>query len=1648
MENSPKYFIHLFFLLFICFNILLSEECPRDKPLFKSNECTSVYCTSEELSSNECIISNKYIKIQWINNFHIFQEKNMQHISVSENYKGELFLSSQKISDDYDKYLMAFNNEGEGLFYDKDQDKYNCFRVIDFAAGEFSDYNNYIEIDDKGYLIGVPTDDDIYLIDYMDNKIKQFDIRPISKGADIIFQMNNSKNMVFTAYVYCKDSLDNLCYFHFQKYKISATNLERVQNITEKNAVKGSRIFCNQNEKGYIFCFYSIKVGENVTYEYDENDDMDIPIYTPVLNTFVSVINPETFKFDDVLLIDQSYSIDRIFDETIHLKNDLYIVAHSLEEYTIKVEFKSVSINESSKNITIIYNDYFPNIKEIYLNKDKKFFIKYGSFKKNDLYKINDNKFVIFLKEYSKNSLKHTNSILLLYIFSIFNNDQNINVRRYSIDFELYNKRIIDDIRGYSLGKYFGVLLGLTQTKDDSVSVATFITFGYVNSTEPEKYDTKLKYNNTNSKIVLSKYINEIENNLFGYKFVGVKIISLPSEEDSGIFINSITNDKIEVDDIVSRETELQFILSNSYKKGIYKIQFVGIVKEPPYEEMNELCEELMEYPKNTDIDEKDFYEPKTLVGKKVNFKFRLSDCYDSCDKCSSFSEDDNDHKCISCRTGFYFKEDTNNCYDKIDTKYYFDKDNKIFRECYKNCLTCWGKENSPNNMNCLSCENDFKFYNRSNNCLNCPKFVNFEQTECINEIPDGYFLEDEDLGSMGKCHYLCKTCNSGPYIDNYNHNHMNCKSCLFSNRKFNPMFEGDCPDSPETEDSETPMDGKCPIDKPILKNGKCQLIYCTNLEFKNDICKILNPIVQKQWLNNFHIFSELNTSSISLANDIVENTKIILFAQNLQNGYKEKYLYGFYNNGTGIFYNKNKNIFDSFKKMDFPESQKLIDDISYIEMDYEGYLLSTPLENNLYLIDYTDDKIAKKPINTTNYLTFNKIILMEKEDESRIPDYLTCYIYCKDKTKLDDECYLMMKDYEAEEEELTEKVSMKEAIKVHYNSQLHCYKDEQNYIRCAYTKYGDDSKLKHVLGMFSSGSLSLREEFILEDKYDNEPTFDSMIRLRNYICIIAYSSSDNKNIIKILIKKIQIDSSGNKFIMNDFISQIPQILLNEDNLYKFEGAKSSSNSLVKINTEKFALLVNNFKYSNSDLNSEMVIFILNIYDSNTKINVRHYIIDFALYNSLVDGKIIGYNLNGFFGALIELTSPGNKELKRASFFTFGYVNSTIDINPLEGNNILIEKKEKIKLINYFGSIENNLFGYDFSVIKVISVPDEKNCGYFRSNIDNKLRKGDLLSNNIEIEFVMSETAKTGNYSIVFAPILKEPESYDIMNAYCKKLETYPKNESDNEKNFYKPGEILGKYFSFNFYINNGLLCNDNCKTCYEESKDMFNQQCIKCKENYYKVNGTNNCFNRMTDSYFLDKDKELFMPCHKNCLSCNNYGNDTNMNCSSCEDDFDFYKKSSNCLNCPKYVDFSQEKCINEIPDGYYLDNPTLGIIDKCYDLCKTCLKKPTFENGILYMNCKTCKYSNRNFITKIEGNCPDTQDEKNSEDQSNKDGISFALVLIIISSIVILFIVVSFIFYKRYNNNKLNDNDKDYFSMKGKEKGKNINLEDEPIN
>jgi len=1642
LKMKIRYIFLYLSILFSLININSAVNCPRNNPILKSDQCQLIYCTQEEYLSQKCIISNEFTKIQWLNKFHIFNENNMYHISVSENDKGELFLSSQKVSDDYDKYLFAFSSDGEGLLYDKQKEKYTSFEIIDFPRREYADYNKYVEFDGKGYLMGVPTDDDIYLIDYMNNTIKDYNIYPISQSSDTIFQMKNLVNTYFTAYMFCKDQFTKNCFIHFQSFQLNSTHLIKINNITNVPADVNTRIDCNQNDKNFIFCFYTKK---KLVKEQDYYDN----IYS--YEHYLSLINPNTLNLDDTILIDGNFDKERMFDETINLKDNLYILAYSIEDEVIKVLFKDINVDENNK---IKYEDHFKNIKEVFINKDISFKLKEGHFRKNDLCKINNNKFTILLKDYTKKN-SNPNSVLLIYIFTIFNNDKNINVRRYSIDFELYNKNIADDVRGYNLGNFFGIVLGLTKDMTSPKSISTFMTFGYVNSTEQENIDIKFLKNDTNSKIVLSDYINEVENNLFGYKFLGIKIISIPDEKDSGYFIDKKTNKKIIKDDLISREdNELKFILSDTYKKGIYSIAFAGALQEPSYQEMNQFSEELVSYPEGDNTSEESFYNPKILIGKKMNYKFRLSECYYTCDTCSEQSGNEKDHKCITCKNGFYFIEGTNNCYDKIDTKYYFDDEQQVFLPCYRSCLTCSTKQDDIFHQNCLSCENGFKFYNKSNNCLSCSNFTNFEQTMCINEIPNGYYLEDKELGILGECHELCYNCTNGPSIKD-TVLHMNCNSCKYNNSHFVPEIEGNCPQITEPD---YPVDGKCPYIKPILKNNLCTISYCTEKEFQDKTCQIYHPIIKTQWLNNFHIFSELNNSLISIETDINPNIKTIFFSQNIDesNDKKEKYLFGFYGHGAGIFTDETENFFEIYKKISFPKNSKYFDKIAYIEINFQGYLLTTPIGKYFYLIDYENDKIKTNELDIPSY-TADKIIILKVPEDSVTHDFAISYIYCNDIIKKEN-CYLMIKMFGIENEKIYEKYSMKKLVEVYYDTELNCIRDEQNFIKCTYSKYGKGNKLNHVLSIFSSDKFELKKEYILEDSFDPEPTFDSMIQFNKTISVFAYSIKDKKNIIQVVLKKVEYDYKIRSFYIDNLIIGINSILINEDNLYKFIGAKASSNSLVKISYDKFALFVNDFTiYNSNNLNSRIIIFIFTLYNSNTKINVRHYPINLNIYNRYIDKKIIGYNLNGFTGMLIESTSPENDQLKRASFLTFGYMNSTKDINSIEGNNILFEKKEKIKLNSYFNEIENNLFGYELSGIKVISVPDPTKVGYFSTIFNNQIKSGDILKLNSELTFHKIENSKNGNYSIIFAPVLKEPENYDKMNSYCQKIESYPKKEVGTESQFYQAKTIIGKYFSFHFSLYRDLNCFFNCEKnkCYDESLYDNNQQCIECKNGYYKMNGTNNCYSSYP-KFYLDKEKKLLFPCYTNCSTCDNSGNSTSMNCLSCDNNkHNFYNKSKNCLKCPLYIDYFQIKCIDEIPEGYYLDDKVLGTIEKCHDLCKNCTKKPIVENGTVYMNCNSCKFKNVNFKNNITGNCPDSENDQiddggkdndtdtdNSRINENNESKNYFIWIISAIAVLFIIIVIIVVYIKYFNKNKFAGNEYDYLNT---QKGKVISLVDE---
>lgn len=187
----------------------------------------------------------------------------------------------------------------------------------------------------------------------------------------------------------------------------------------------------------------------------------------------------------------------------------------------------------------------------------------------------------------------------------------------------------------------------------------------------------------------------------------------------------------------------------------------------------------------------------------------------------------------------------------------------------------------------------------------------------------------------------------------------------------------------------------------------------------------------------------------------------------------------------------------------------------------------------------------------------------------------------------------------------------------------------------------------------------------------------------------------------------------------------------------------------------------------------------------------------------------------------------------------------------------------------------------------------------------------------------------------------------------------YKKDSDPYPNNCYYPYEIpLNYYKDMSLTTPNFKKCYEKCNTC-SQLGDNSNNYCDSCKmdsnsgSQYYKLDSgeTGNCFliNEIPTDYeiplepevneiatekinirneVLSVDDENYVyikeliarKCYKNCKTCNGFGNEVDMKCITCQDEFYFYK--NNCYKkCPKPYTYqlkdSNFQC-KELVEGY----------------------------------------------------------------------------------------------------------------------------------
>ena len=231
------------------------------------------------------------------------------------------------------------------------------------------------------------------------------------------------------------------------------------------------------------------------------------------------------------------------------------------------------------------------------------------------------------------------------------------------------------------------------------------------------------------------------------------------------------------------------------------------------------------------------------------------------------------------------------NCSDLclINSNKYIIEKNK----CINSCLNDDLYQNEYKNICYLSCPNGTKNIENSNLCKPlCEKYYNYQQTECIDEIPLGYYLNDSKLKTIDKCDIKCNNCTLESSLENL------CISCNINESyypKFNDSLNKDnfinCYNQPP-EGYYLDINNRMYILEIDNTNNLDSIENINNSDFNNysdgkyktDINKVKDEFYSYNEETKVSHFSYEINSDFNELNKIYTNTTIIDFNQDIIN--------------------------------------------------------------------------------------------------------------------------------------------------------------------------------------------------------------------------------------------------------------------------------------------------------------------------------------------------------------------------------------------------------------------------------------------------------------------------------------------------------------------------------------------------------------------------------------------------------------------------------------------------------------------------------------------------------------------------------------------------------------------------------------------
>ena len=681
-----KFILFIIILFFIEF--CLSDDCPKIKPIKKNNnECDAIFCTEEEFESQKCIILNEKAKIQWLNNLITYKNDDeylIDNLGVTI-YNNDILLSAFYIDDQSQNSLLFFNINNNKKELDlKIIDDYNNDYICNFNSEVIpvqkeNELNDYILLCCENFCD---------LFNYANNDILFFQphnspiITRIISNKNTLFKLND--NNYFYGSIYGKNSIYHLA---ISKFNFNS-NENNTKILNEQNLVSQLAISCFQTENNLIQCLIVNKTNHfNIFLFEDENLNLIQTIY-----------------------LDDKISNSFFYSKCIHLEKNIgiYYYFHYNLDKNPPLKIKNLLFNQIENEYTL--NDIVNNSITINLSYED----NYAELD-IELLKISNTRFIIL------NSIIAEKIIIVLCdLYGSNSNFKNIIIRYYIITCSLYDLQYAYFFKGF-LYKDF---IGFSLINDSSPLI---IILGYNINVEP---DTIININNINDNnsfkyiININDYLNnniKITNNLFGYEFIGIKIVALTGIS-SGIkyYINSNDNNEIKVNDILNLNDEIIIDYSKVETKinNDFYLELEATFGEPEYDKFNSYADKIEIYGNE---DQRNYFRQKNFISNNLTVKYNFG-CHKNCDICEFVGLKEDNQKCTTCKNNeeycYMNNNNNNNCFNikKLTYNYY----NKI------GTLIC-----IPLNENC---PDEYPYENK--NTKECKESISFEEL-----ISDEYII-------------------------------------------------------------------------------------------------------------------------------------------------------------------------------------------------------------------------------------------------------------------------------------------------------------------------------------------------------------------------------------------------------------------------------------------------------------------------------------------------------------------------------------------------------------------------------------------------------------------------------------------------------------------------------------------------------------------------------------------------------------------------------------------------------------------------------------------------------------------------------------------------------------------------------------------